>query len=302
MEFKKYQHVCRYGTDETDGILKGVCAIMPKIDGTNASVWIENGEICCGSRTRELELGKDNAGFMSFVMGGLGEPIRKYLENNPTHRLYGEWLVPHTIRDYKDDAWRKFYVFDVMYVDEYGIEHYIEPHVWAEAMIAYGIDFIPVVAYIENPTMDELKFFVAHNHFLMQDGCIGEGIVIKNYGYANKYGRITWAKIINDEFKDGMKTKAKAMALKDTDLEQAIAVRYCTNSLIHKERAKIMNETPDIERKILIPKLIEMVFRSVIVEDMYDICKQYKCPTISFKALRNECIKRIKEVEVDLFI
>lgn len=42
MEFKKYQHVERFGTDETEGINIGKCYVFPKIDGTNSSVWLEN--------------------------------------------------------------------------------------------------------------------------------------------------------------------------------------------------------------------------------------------------------------------
>ena len=303
MKFEKYQHVCRYGTVETEGILDGVCAITPKIDGTNASVWIDNGEIHCGSRNRELSLTKDNQGFMSFVMSSRGEPIRKLLNDYPHLRLYGEWLKPHSIRTYKDDAWDKFYVFDVvgqLFTEDSAT--YINPHDYIPLLEKYGIDYIPVIAWIEKPTIDDLKMFVSNNHYLMQDGCVGEGIVIKNYNYQNPYGRITWAKIINDEFKNGSTTKAKANALRDTDLEKSIALTYCTDALINKEYAKIMNDTPDIERRVLIPRLIECVFHSIISEDMYDICKQYRMPTINFKALKNACIGRIKEVKVDLFI
>jgi len=35
--FEKYQHLGRFGTQETDGINQGQCVIMPKIDGTNAT-------------------------------------------------------------------------------------------------------------------------------------------------------------------------------------------------------------------------------------------------------------------------
>ena len=299
MEFKKYQHVCRYGTVETEGILDGICAIMPKIDGTNASVWLDSdGNICCGSRNRELESGRDNAGFYSFVMSSLGEPIRRFLNDHPNLRLYGEWLVPHSIKDYKDDAWKKFYVFDVIYENEC----YVHPFDYMPKLEKYGVDYIPVVAWIESPTIEDLKMFATNNKYLMKDGCIGEGVVIKNYDYKNPYGRIVWAKIINDEFKEVKKVKSQTKQPKDVDVEQSIALRYCTDALINKEYAKIMNDTPDIERRILIPKLIEMVFHSIVVEDMYDICKQYKMPTISFKTLKNECIKRIKEVKVDLFV
>lgn len=46
--FIKYQHVERFGNLEVQNIELGLCHIFPKIDGTNASVWLENGEIKAG--------------------------------------------------------------------------------------------------------------------------------------------------------------------------------------------------------------------------------------------------------------
>ena len=62
MEFKKYQHVERYGTTEVENIEVGMTYVFPKIDGTNSSVWLDNkGIVQCGSRNRQLSLEKDNA-------------------------------------------------------------------------------------------------------------------------------------------------------------------------------------------------------------------------------------------------
>ena len=66
--FKKYQHLERFGTTEVAQIELGECFIFPKIDGTNASVWISNGELQAGSRTRKLSLESDNAGFYEWVL------------------------------------------------------------------------------------------------------------------------------------------------------------------------------------------------------------------------------------------
>ena len=41
MEFRKYQHIERYGRNEVLGIEQGVCYVYPKIDGTNSSVWLK---------------------------------------------------------------------------------------------------------------------------------------------------------------------------------------------------------------------------------------------------------------------
>lgn len=104
MNFKKYQHVERYGTSAVDGIEKGECWVFPKLDGTNGSVWLGmDGKIRAGSRRRELSLEKDNQGFYASVLQD--ERIEQYLQKYPSHRLYGEWLVPHTLKTYRDNAW-----------------------------------------------------------------------------------------------------------------------------------------------------------------------------------------------------
>lgn len=112
LEFKKYQHIGRFGTDEVDGIQYGECLVFYKIDGSNGSVWLgEDGEIKAGSRTRELTLENDNAGFYEYILSN--GRIKEYLLKHPNHRLFGEWLVKHSLKTYRDDSWGKFYIFDV---------------------------------------------------------------------------------------------------------------------------------------------------------------------------------------------
>lgn len=67
VEHFKYQHICRVGTDEVEGIEAGKCFVFYKIDGTAGSVWMDDNEICCGSRNRRLSLDKDNQGFMEYA-------------------------------------------------------------------------------------------------------------------------------------------------------------------------------------------------------------------------------------------
>lgn len=112
MEFRKYQHIERFGTMEVENIELGMCYIFPKIDGTNSSVWLgDDGLVHAGSRKRELSFENDNAGFMNAITQD--HRIVRYLLKHPSHRLFGEWLVPHSLKTYRDDAWRKFYIFDV---------------------------------------------------------------------------------------------------------------------------------------------------------------------------------------------
>ena len=41
-DFIKYQHIERWGMDEVEGIEIGTCHVFPKLDGTNASVYLDN--------------------------------------------------------------------------------------------------------------------------------------------------------------------------------------------------------------------------------------------------------------------
>lgn len=45
MNFKEYMHLERFGTDEVEDIEFGECYIFYKIDGTNGSVWVDDGII-----------------------------------------------------------------------------------------------------------------------------------------------------------------------------------------------------------------------------------------------------------------
>ena len=128
MEFKRYTHVENTNRDEVEGIEIGTTYIFPKLDGANASVWREHDKgsiIQCGSRNKQLDNLGDLDGFYDYVQGNM--QLHQLLADYPYYRIYGEWLVPHTLRTYQDHAWRKFYAFD-LYEDEAELfvpyEHY----------------------------------------------------------------------------------------------------------------------------------------------------------------------------------
>ncbi len=296
MEFLKYQHIERFGTTEVESIEIGTCYIFPKIDGTNASVWLNGESIACGSRSRQISIDNDNAGFTDFVMHD--QRFVDFFNEFPLFRLYGEWLVPHSLRTYRQDAWRKFYVFDV--ADSEGcLLHY---DVYSKMLDKHGLDYIPPIAIINNPTYDNLIAKLPTNLFLIEDGKgQGEGIVIKNYSYQNKYGRQTWAKIITTEFKE---KHVKEMGVKATDgtkqTEIEIINSYCTLALVDKVYAKIVNEMEGW-RSQYIPRLLQTVFYDLVKEETWNFVKEHKLPTIDFRRLNIFCVNKIKELKPDLF-
>ena len=293
--FKKYQHIEKFGTTEVEGIDIGTCYIFPKIDGTNASVWQDDGKLCAGSRNRELSLDNDNFDFLAWVKSGpcAGQFI-KLLTDFPDVRLFGEFLVPHALRTYADNAWGKFYVFDVMIGDTYmPYENY------AEMLAGYDIEYIPPIAIIRNPTCERLIGFLDRNTYLIKDGAgVGEGIVIKNYTYYNKYGRQTWAKIVRNDFK-ALHAKVQPTEVKERKLvEEEIVTTYVTTALVEKEYAKIAAEGWESK---MIPRLLGTVYYCLVKEECWNFVKDLKQPTVDFKRLMYFTNQRVKEIMPQLF-
>lgn len=301
MEFKKYQHLERFGNDEVEGIELGKLYIFPKLDGTNAQVWLDDeGNIKAGSRNRELTLEKDNAGFYKFVLEN--ENIKKYLEKHPTHRLYGEFLVPHSLKTYREDAWRRFYIFDVCLDKEDGSVEYIPYDIYKPLVEEFGLDYIPPIVTMTNGLYEYFIRTLDNNTFMIQDGKgVGEGIVIKNYDYYNKYKRQIWAKIVTNEFKEIHKREMGVNNIKtEKVIEQEIVDNYCTAAFIEKEYSKILNETGEWDNR-KIPMLLGRVFSELVKEETWNIIKKYKNPTINYKTLNALVINKIKTVKSDIF-
>lgn len=280
MQFLKYQHIERIGTSEVQDIEFGECFVFPKIDGTNASLWLgDDGRLCAGSRNRELSLDNDNAGFMAWAVQD--EKIKSFFAEFPTARLYGEWLVPHSLKTYRHDAWRRFYVFDVMDEDNYlPFNHY------ERDLKKHDLDYIMPIAIIRNGTYEQFIDQLAKNVFLIEDGKgAGEGIVIKRYDYKNKFGRVTWAKIVTSEFKEKHAKEMGGSIIQGRKLvEEEICDKYVTSALVEKEFAKIEAECGWSSK--MIPRLLNVVFYSLVKEDCWEFLREHKFPVVDFQRLK----------------
>lgn len=297
MEFFRYQHVEKYGNEEVDGIDIGKCYIFPKIDGTNASIWNDNNAISAGSRNRELSLDKDNAGFYNWVI--CQNNLKEFFTQHKNLKLYGEWLVPHSLKTYRENAWRNFYVFDVMEEIGEGNYRYLMYEEYQPLLEKYKINYITPLKIIQNPTYEDLIHCLTINDFLIKDGDgNGEGIVIKNYSFVNKYGRVTWAKIITSEFKEKHKRTMGSPKIERQLLEQEIVEKYVTKALIEKIYAKISINGWNSK---CIPQLLNTVFHDLVNEEIWNIIKKNKYPKINFKTLNTLTILKIKDVKKELF-
>jgi hypothetical protein len=205
--FVKYQHVeRRFDLSKTRGILdSGSVILQPKLDGSNCSMWFEDGEIHIASRNNELSYQKDNHGCYNTL---INDPRYKaFFEKYPEITLYGEWLVKHKIK-YRDDAYGKFYIFDMMNDEKLFYDLCI--------LHEFDLDYVPVTwlitqkltQSIENGTVFE-DYKDIGNFLIDSDVPAYEGLVVKNYSdWRNSFGLQTWVKLINDEvFRNGTRVR-----------------------------------------------------------------------------------------------
>lgn len=210
---------------------------------------------------------------------------------------------PHTLKTYREDAWKKFYVFDVCIDKEDGTMEYIPYDIYKTMLDEFNIDYIPPLAIITNPTYESLiKCLDKTGQFLIEDGKgLGEGIVIKNYDFYNKYKRQTWAKIVTNEFKEKHHKEMGCPEYKaEKMIEEKIVEDFCTDTFIEKEYAKIVNEQGGWQSKY-IPMLLGRVFSELIKEESWNIVKTYKYPKINYKTLNALVIQKIKQTKKDVF-
>nr|BCY04667.1 hypothetical protein [Abalone asfa-like virus] len=257
-KYVRYQHLEHYGTITVEGILKGTVHVFPKLDGSNCKVWLEDGIIHAGSRNREVDEKISNRGWFQYAT--TSPEIKSFLEQYPDHVLFGEWMVPHTIK-YDQSIMNKWYVFDVMVKGKY-----LSYEEYTAKLEEHNILYIPVIKVFTDPSIDEIRtLHPKENNFGLVDQpfMMPEGLIIKNYGWKHYRFGIHWAKVIAESFTPACKGK------KHQDIEQ---LKDYTETVLNpafakKERLNFYAEFPEGTQS----KRNEMIKKIWIKECMGDM-------------------------------
>lgn len=296
MNYKKYQHIEKLGTSDVEGILEGEVHLTYKIDGSNGCIYLDNGVLKYGSRNRELSIDNDNNKFVATLSTDehFTNSIKTYLIKHPNHIIYGEWLIPVNIKRYKKDAWNKFYIFDVFDVETLS---YLRMDSYIEELKELNLEYIPEIAVINNPSEDDIKALLPQTgNYLLESG-VGEGIVIKNYEYRNKYGRQTWAKLLTEDFATNKRQRRHENHVnKETSpVEYEIISQCLTPEHILKEKNKLIEKYGEWHNKMIF-ELLNRSFLEFYKDNWEIILKKWHNPVINFKVLKNLSDNKVKEV------
>lgn len=309
MDYESYQHIEKIGNGEVEGILSGTVCLFYKIDGTNSCIWLkDDGTLGFGSRNRELSLegrDADNGGFMLTMTTepSHAEEMREiaaFLHRRPDCIIYGEWLIPHTLRRYEDSAWKKFYVFDVLDSDTGRWVSYDEYSAIFDGEYPH-IHYIPLMAKLTNPTQKDIEGYLQKtgDWLIKPETGLGEGIVIKNYDFVNPYGRRTWAKMLTEDFLNTRKEtrQANREAKDDGMATERKIISMLTQEQVLKEKMKIMEANGGIWQDRFVGELLGRVWHEFWHDNWEEIVfRKAKGATVNLKALNglsNDFVKKV---------
>lgn len=232
----------------------------------------------------------DNAGCWKFVQSQ--ECFRAYLEKHPAHILYGEFLIHVHLKTYEPSAWNKVYIFDVYDTEK---EAYLPYEEYVKELETCKIPYIPPVSIVDNPTQAALDEALEHCDFLNQ-GKPGEGIVIHNAGFKNKYGHTVFAKLVRKEYKQ----KKHLPDINKLTVEESIVEKFCTEEFIEKEYGKLVNDLGGWSSKY-IGRLLGTVYHTFITEEAWNFIKAFHNPTVDFGLLNRLVVDKVKDIKGNLF-
>lgn len=269
MEQKKFMDVVRLGHKSTVGVLTegDSIVIQEKLDGANASFTLNNESLQAFSRNRQLDESNTLGGFYNFVLNMFDN--RKNLLNED-YIYFGEWLNPHKVK--YEGYEKQFFLFDIyskskqQYLDFKEVEH--------EA-ITLGINLIPVFYEGKYESFEQLESYIGQTKVngKLGDKQLGEGIVVKNVDYRDRFGNQMFVKLVVDEFREVQKQKkAKNPTEFMNTAEYILAESLATKGRIEKIIYKLCDEGVignDIDKKD-----IGVIFKECNLRTYEDILKE----------------------------
>ncbi len=268
-EIKKYTDVVRLGKSQTANVIQegDYISITEKIDGANSSFCIdETNELGVSCYSRNTPLSEENRlrGFYDWVLNNI-VPIKDRL--NPNYRYYGEWLIHHRVI-YKPEMYNNFYLFSIW--DEEKQEYLPDEIVKLEAN---KLNIQTVTYFYEGKyiSFEHLMSFVGKSDKTLEPND-GEGVVVKNVNYKDRYGNQVFVKLVSEKFAEVQKQKLPKNPNVDSELIEkikSVLTEARVDKLIHKlvdEGLLIEDYTIENMGEIL-KKLGSRVFEDIMKEE-----------------------------------
>lgn len=214
-----YSTIYQIGHRAIQNLFDGPVQVEEKVDGSQFSFGIIDGELQCRSRGKQLILDAPEKMFAKIVRHIIS--IQDMLVPGWTYR--GEYLEKpkHNVLAYDRVPKNNFIGFDIMRQNP---EDYITAEVRAKEFSAIGFETVPVLYYGEIKNMEMFSEFLETTSIL--GGTKVEGVVVKNYNQFSLDKKTSMGKYVSERFKEVQSSDWKERNPSNNDIVQLLGTKY----------------------------------------------------------------------------
>jgi hypothetical protein len=191
---RSYSSPLNLGHKHLYNLFEGPVVIQEKVDGSQFSFGVRDGELFCRSRRQMIELSAPG-----MFAAGVATVSQLFHDDVlvPGHTYRGEYLSKpkHNTLKYLRVPKGNIILFDI----DQGYEDYMVPGYVIVAAEFLGLEYVPTWEADTQPEISELKAWAGEESIL---GGIREGIVIKNYAQLGSDHKTLMGKYVNETFKE----------------------------------------------------------------------------------------------------
>lgn len=127
---------------------------------------------------------------------------------------------------------------------------------------------------------------------------IGEGIVLKNYDFVNRFGHHCYGKLVAAEYlqRKYVSRKSKNELYKNSNIEEK-ALSLLSEPMMIKEFERLKTEKPELYQSkpsAFNGMLLQTIWHTFITEEISMIDKKLKSPTIDLKILKQLVFDKVR--------
>lgn len=223
MGIPTYGKVIVYGHRYNKMIFDSPVVVQEKVDGSQFSFGILDGELQCRSRGQMIDVHGPDKMFERAVT------YVKSVEHliRPGYIYRGEYLQKpkHNTLAYNNIPVNHIVIFDI---EQEPYEYIADQDQLRELAIEVGLEFVPVLYQGNVNSIEQVMCFLENESFL--GGPLVEGVVIKNYSIATETGSLCTAKIVSEDFKEKHGKEWKKTNPGKKDILEALTETYKTEA------------------------------------------------------------------------
>lgn len=240
-QIHSYPSVMQVGHKMIADLFKTPVLIEEKIDGSQFSFGVIDGELVCRSKGKQQLLDAPDEMFKKAV-----EVIREIsLDLNPNWTYRGEYLAKpkHNTLVYSRIPTKHIILYDI----NTGLEEYMPYEAKKREAERLGLEIVPILFEGMVTDFEMFKSFMERESVL--GGCKIEGVVIKNYNLFTAEKKVAMGKYVSEAFKEVHEADWKERNPNKAEIEMVLIETYRTTArwqkaVQHLKESGVLEGTP----------------------------------------------------------